>query len=263
MTLPFAGYFCPVGTGALNASLACASPAQYCPRGSSSPTATPNGSYAVAVALSTPRVFSAAVECEAGAWCDGGVRQPCPAGRYGNATRETRPRCTGDCLAGYFCAEGSTRPHQETCGAAEVFCVQVCGAACACAVRGRWSSMLTVVSVCVSTRALRCVSPWQRASTQRQRTCRRSSVHRRRSALGDPSVLEVRGAPCTLPSLCLFAALDVVHVAPLTVCRCVPVRVCRIPKRVSWRHVWRHAPLDDVDVLGSVRRRLLLPATVH
>ncbi len=43
----FAGFACPLGTGILSQSHACASPTLYCPEGSAVPIATPIGLYAV------------------------------------------------------------------------------------------------------------------------------------------------------------------------------------------------------------------------
>ena len=48
--------------------------------------------------------------CEPGYWCRGGVRRPCAPGRYGDARRETRPGCAGECSAGFYCPEGTGVP---------------------------------------------------------------------------------------------------------------------------------------------------------
>ena len=60
--------------------------------------------------------------CEAGYFCQGGLRRPCPRGRYGVALRETNANCTGECRAGYFCPLASTSPTARVCGHAGVYC---------------------------------------------------------------------------------------------------------------------------------------------
>ena len=54
--------------------------------------------------------------CEPGHWCRGGVRRPCPPGRYGDARRETRSECAGECSPGFYCPEASTSSTQVRCG---------------------------------------------------------------------------------------------------------------------------------------------------
>lgn len=45
-----------------------------------------------------------------GSYCLSGVKQPCPAGTYGNASGLTSADCSGPCPAGYYCALGSAFP---------------------------------------------------------------------------------------------------------------------------------------------------------
>ena len=54
--------------------------------------------------------------CEPGYWCRGGVRRPCAPGRYGDARRETRSECAGECSPGFYCPEASTSSTQVRCG---------------------------------------------------------------------------------------------------------------------------------------------------
>ena len=60
--------------------------------------------------------------CGPGRWCAGGVRRPCPAGRYGDGQRETRPTCAGPCAAGHYCPAASTTATARRCGGADRFC---------------------------------------------------------------------------------------------------------------------------------------------
>jgi hypothetical protein len=54
--------------------------------------------------------------CEAGSYCVGGVRNRCPGGLAGAFPLETRPECSGVCVAGFYCPEGSTSVYQYPCG---------------------------------------------------------------------------------------------------------------------------------------------------
>ena len=61
--------------------------------------------------------------CERGFACPpSGVRQACPAGRYGASVHNTDPQCDGPCAAGYVCPEGSVTATQFPCGGADRFC---------------------------------------------------------------------------------------------------------------------------------------------
>ncbi|CAM9410937.1 unnamed protein product [Ectocarpus sp. 12 AP-2014] len=61
-------------------------------------------------------------ECEPGHFCVGGVRFPCPGGRFGASAREVRPQCQGECAGGWYCPEGSVSANQVPCGAANLYC---------------------------------------------------------------------------------------------------------------------------------------------
>jgi len=50
------------------------------------------------------------VKCEAGYWCSGGVKEPCPVGSFGRKRGLTSPRCSGFCPAGFACPEASVEP---------------------------------------------------------------------------------------------------------------------------------------------------------
>ena len=63
------------------------------------------------------------LECPPGSYCIDGLRQPCPAGRYGNRRRlELDSTCTGPCSSGYYCPEGSISSRQFPCQNASVYC---------------------------------------------------------------------------------------------------------------------------------------------
>lgn len=64
--------------------------------------------------------FAAQAACPPGSYCQGGVRLPCPTGRYGGSTRMVNASCTGLCLPGYYCPAGSSRADQQACGGTEV-----------------------------------------------------------------------------------------------------------------------------------------------
>ncbi len=115
------GYFCANGTGALSRDIMCASPTTHCPLGSVAARLTAPGHFAIPVAGSRI-MFGAQAACEVGTFCFEGVRALCPAGRFGNASLMTSSLCSGSCLAGYYCADGSVNATQEWCGAVEVYC---------------------------------------------------------------------------------------------------------------------------------------------
>lgn len=60
--------------------------------------------------------------CDAGHYCEGGLRFKCPPGRYGALTQETRSLCEGVCTQGYYCLQSSTSPMSFPCGAAKFIC---------------------------------------------------------------------------------------------------------------------------------------------
>lgn len=120
--LILAGFFCPLGTGALNSSYFCDSPASYCPQGSAARLSTSTGFYAVAT---TQGLFFNQSVCEPGRYCIGGVAVLCPAGRYGDLPAGTNALCVANCTDGYFCPPGSSRADQQPCGSEAVYCPAV------------------------------------------------------------------------------------------------------------------------------------------
>jgi hypothetical protein len=124
-----AGYFCGNGTGVLNASIACRNVSQYCPPGSIRPVDVREGYYTIATSLG---YYFDEVLCEPGWYCIGGVKQACPAGRFGSLSGETRPQCEGNCTAGYYCGAASSSPNASACGGSEYYCPAVGDAVMAC-----------------------------------------------------------------------------------------------------------------------------------
>lgn len=68
--------------------------------------------------------FSKSVEmkCEAGHYCQNGVRHKCPSGLYGHEEMMVNAACSGPCGEGYYCPPASISPNQNACGNVDVFC---------------------------------------------------------------------------------------------------------------------------------------------
>ena len=74
------------------------------------------------IRLDTSNIRTGERMCEEGFYCVDGVRRPCPAGLFGNSRRLFDAQCSGNCSAGYYCPEASTRPDQIPCGSSSVYC---------------------------------------------------------------------------------------------------------------------------------------------
>lgn len=85
----------------------------YCVEGSSVPAVAQLGEYTVGP---TPSTRNGTAPCPSGFYCTNGVAHPCPAGRFGCATRLGDPACNGPCTAGFFCAAGSATSQASVCG---------------------------------------------------------------------------------------------------------------------------------------------------
>ena len=57
-----------------------------------------------------------------GHWCRGGKRFKCPSGSHGKKEGLDDSRCSGLCLPGFYCREGSTTNRQFPCGNQTVYC---------------------------------------------------------------------------------------------------------------------------------------------
>jgi hypothetical protein len=124
-----AGYFCPAGSSSAQQN-PCGSPSLYCPTGVALPLPVEIGFYSIG-RISIPNYPQIDTDanartgqelCEAGFYCSDGVRYLCPAGTYGSALGLSNASCSGDCLAGYYCEEGSSSPMQYYCGGPAYYC---------------------------------------------------------------------------------------------------------------------------------------------
>lgn len=130
------GHYCPPGS---IEPIPCSTPGDpryYCPPGStmrqpvqpryytvSSAHARTDTSQGIVDAQTAPSLLrSQQALCPVGHYCLGGVKHPCPAGRYGNKHGEVDPQCMGDCHIGYYCPPGSVSARQRRCGDATVYC---------------------------------------------------------------------------------------------------------------------------------------------
>lgn len=124
-----AGYWCNSGSTSPTAN-ECGSPAFYCPEASALPVLVDSGHYSIGGTTNSTHTNQAI--CEAGSYCQGGVKLPCKAGEI--APEQGRTSCsipqlgtfivdqarslTAMCPAGFYCQEGRIL----LCGGAEVFC---------------------------------------------------------------------------------------------------------------------------------------------
>ncbi len=140
-----AGYYCPAGStsprqyqcnGMTNdgAEKGLRQPVQFCPEGSGIPQilqegghaqeAQPNAHFALPPSGTVTKLSIRTGEelCLAGHYCLEGLSYKCPAGRYGLRRGETNPLCTGPCLEGYYCPEGSISAKERKCMGTNEFC---------------------------------------------------------------------------------------------------------------------------------------------
>lgn len=62
--------------------------------------------------------------CEKGFYCNGEVRESCPAGTYGDHEGLISSNCSQSCPAGYYCPSQTSSPYGFPCGKASVYCPQ-------------------------------------------------------------------------------------------------------------------------------------------
>ena len=97
------GWYCPSASAV---PLACGWAGVFCPFESESPRDVTVGYYTLPDTDPEEHRWNETV-CEAGSWCDGGVKSPCLAGRY--STDVGRPaECVELCSPGTWCDSGST-----------------------------------------------------------------------------------------------------------------------------------------------------------
>ena len=117
------GFFCTSGQ-----RTKCGGGDLFCPPEASSPSTVQLGWYSTGGSTDTR---TGEATCEAGSYCQTGVKTPCPPGRYGSGTALYREECTGLCREGYWCGAGSTEATPHACsegypkdgiGKFEVYC---------------------------------------------------------------------------------------------------------------------------------------------
>lgn len=94
--------------------------AWFCPEGSRSPNPVYEGYYTIGGTNESTR--TAETKCTPGTWCDKGLQNLCPAGRFGDAFQLYNESCTGLCKEGYYCPEGSAISTDTRCGDASKYC---------------------------------------------------------------------------------------------------------------------------------------------
>ena len=62
--------------------------------------------------------------CPRGNYCKNNVQTLCPAGTYGNTLGLSTPLCSGLCVAGFYCPEGTINYVLNRCGSVDKYCPQ-------------------------------------------------------------------------------------------------------------------------------------------
>ena len=125
------GHFCPTASDSAT-EVQCGGSDRFCPGGSATPTPVSTGHYTVGGEdaehpTNANLTRSGEKQCEPGSYCVGGVKQPCPPGRYGSAFGLASAACSGPCRGGYTCPEGSSSDVEVPCGASQYFCPEGSG----------------------------------------------------------------------------------------------------------------------------------------
>ena len=107
------GYYCTGGSSTPR-QYSCGASNVYCPAGSSNPIPIGAGEKCIAgkivkFAKDQKHCYETA-KCALGHYCVNGLEYRCPAGRYGSSEGLMSPECTGLCLPGEYCPEGSISP---------------------------------------------------------------------------------------------------------------------------------------------------------
>ena len=96
------GYFCPLESS-LSSKIQCSSSSQYCPGGTLLAQSVPSGGYLINCTDSVNFIgCSNYSRCEAGYFCQSGIRDICASGTFSNQTGSNR--CV-QCPAGYLSNE--------------------------------------------------------------------------------------------------------------------------------------------------------------
>jgi len=120
------GFYCPLASTHAEMNR-CGGNHVFCPAGSAEPTPVTVGYYTVG---NTPSSRVAQIPCEPGWYCEAGlgVRQPCPAGKYGSLSGLSTSECSGDCQEGFYCPTNSSDSQQFKCGDTDFYCPTGVGA---------------------------------------------------------------------------------------------------------------------------------------
>lgn len=109
----------------------CGGDGVYCEAGSVAPTAVTPGYYTTSSDGRNGAVPNATRDgqrqCEVGHFCVNGIKEPCPAGRFGDVPGLSDPSCSGVCMEGYYCPSGSISATQVECKAVDEYCPQGSG----------------------------------------------------------------------------------------------------------------------------------------
>lgn len=106
-----AGYYCNEGSTS-QWQFKCGGSAYYCVTGSSAPRNVTSGFYGIHTGNAAGaddiwdlqnNTLSAEIPCEPGYFCHGGIKQPCPPGKFGWRYGMNTSDCGGLCAAGYYC----------------------------------------------------------------------------------------------------------------------------------------------------------------
>ncbi|KAJ1420393.1 hypothetical protein B484DRAFT_351281 [Ochromonadaceae sp. CCMP2298] len=127
------GYFCPEGTSLAppTPAYACGSVDLFCPPGSPAPQSVGEGYYTVdrdtqwlylPPYTDTRHIRTAERRCEAGSYCQGGLKIVCGAGSWGGEFGQSAANCSGACQEGHYCPLGSISPTEVKCGSPDRYC---------------------------------------------------------------------------------------------------------------------------------------------
>lgn len=129
-----AGFYCPANV--LNTRpnpYPCGGDDLYCPMGSGFPLRVDTGFYSVPEGADNHRHRQNQTICEPGYYCEKGVRQRCPAGRYGTVEGLAHRNCSAECPVGHYCPEGTPDPMKcpagtfgESTGLSTAECTGLC-----------------------------------------------------------------------------------------------------------------------------------------
>jgi len=92
------------------AELECGGVTFYCPRGAIFPLHVGAGNYTVGGTDKLNNTRTGQLPCLPGTFCQNGIVNLCPKGRYGDKAGESVPTCTGWCPPGHYCPPGTSAP---------------------------------------------------------------------------------------------------------------------------------------------------------